>query len=160
MALPVKRNKVLPTAGVPAAELVTLMRGFHAQDVPRWKDGKASGAVGWVSRNTYTACSLYPRSVCFKVLAVSALSPSNSALNTASFSATCNFHVQVYHGGEEHMALQDEVNNVSALAHSPFLDGANKLFPQKYIHTMDADSVGVLHEHSLDLRRLHVSVFP
>eukprot|EP00729_Bicosta_minor_P005830 gene5830-23348_t len=58
MALPVKRNKVLPTAGVPAAELVTLMRGFHAQDVPRWKDGKASGAV--------------------------------------------------YHGGEEHMALQDE----------------------------------------------------
>lgn len=94
------------------------------------------------------------------MLAVSALSPPNSALNTASFSATCNFLVQVYHGGEEHMALQDEVNNVSALAHSPFLDGANKLFPQKYIHTMDADSVGVLHEHSLDLRRLHLSVFP
>jgi hypothetical protein len=62
MALPIKRNKVLPAAGVPATDLVALMRGFHAQDVPRWSDGKASGSVSVcvrVHRTADTTTHLY-----------------------------------------------------------------------------------------------------
>ena len=113
MALPIKRNKVLPTTGVPASELVALMREFHAQDVPRWKDGKASGAVRKLSslfRRQDTPsprilharrATLHPQLTCFVCVCVS----------------VC-VRVQVYHGGEEHMALQDEVSSLST-CHTP-----------------------------------------
>ena len=99
---------VLPTTGVPASELVALMREFHAQDVPRWKDGKASGAVRKLSslfRRQDTPprilharrATLHPQLTCF---------------------VCARARVQVYHGGEEHMALQDEVSE-SLTCHTP-----------------------------------------
>ena len=108
MALPIKRNKVLPTTGVPASELVALMREFHAQDVPRWKDGKASGAVRKLS-------SLFRRQDTPSPRILHARRATLHPQLTCCVCVCVCVRVQVYHGGEEHMALQDEVSSPPAI---------------------------------------------